>query len=90
MLKSYDSRPCTVLACEIEEQGEISKTKGKAKSYTYSCKHKATGINTLLVFGASEEPKVGDFIIQTSKADIEHCPRDVFEKKYTIARMLIQ
>jgi len=87
MLKEYSSKPCTVLACEILEEGKVEGS--KAKGYTYTCKG-VHGITTLMKFEATVKPEVGDFIIELSKNDVYHCPKDVFEKKYSTTRMLIQ
>jgi hypothetical protein len=91
MLKEYDSRPCTVLACLIEETGVVTKLKEKDKSsFKYKYTHKGRGASTtLLEFNAPEKPEVGDYIIMASKTDVYHCDAKLFAKKYTRKGMSI-
>lgn len=92
MLREYTSVPSTVLACKIEEDGEIEKvSEGKTEKGTYEYRRKGSGAaRTKMVFEASVVPKAGDFIIQQSKDDIYHCPEELFAKKYNVKGMYIR
>lgn len=89
MLREYQSKPVSVLACMIEDTGIV--TKKKAGEYEYT--HKGRGASTtLLVFSASEKqvPEVGDFIIKLSDEDIYLCKAGVFCEKYNVRGMYIR
>lgn len=92
MLREYTSKQVTVLACKIEEGGEViklSKEKGDKGRYEY--KHKGSGASTTrLEFDASKLPAVGDFIIHESKTDVYHIPADLMAKKYNVKGMYIK
>jgi hypothetical protein len=80
MLQPYESVPTSILACPILEKGKLTKVKDSI--WNYHCKGKG-GITTSMDFDAGKKtPEAGDYIIQQSKADIYHCPKEVFEKKY--------
>lgn len=94
MLREYTSKPCTVLACMIEDAGEVTEVKGKESTFQY--KHKGKGaVSTLMVFTAAPDEdgdyliQPGDYIIQVSKTDIYHCPADVFKMKYSVQGSVI-
>ena len=88
MLKEYKTRPCTVYACEIKEDGEVKAGKEKGK-YIYS--HKGRGaVRTILEFTSTTKPKVGDFIIRLTEDDIYLCMQDVFKAKYSIVGGVIK
>jgi hypothetical protein len=79
MLREYDTRPKVVLACLIEETGEIKKVSTGKYKYT----HKGKGaVSTCLEFTVSKKPVPGDYIIYLSKDDCYHCTKEVFESKY--------
>lgn len=87
MLKEYNSKPTTVLACRIEEGGTIAKLK---KTDMYEYKHKGKGATTtLLQFTASKEPAEGDYIMQFRKGEYYHHPEDVFNSMYITKGMTI-
>lgn len=88
MLREYNSKPCTILACMIEDTGTVTKIEDAEGTWEY--KHKGKGASTtLMVFQASKEPVPGDYIIQHSKTDIYHCPADVFASKYAVKGAMI-
>jgi len=90
MLIEYTSKPITVLACKMLEEGTIEKAK-KAGMYVYS--HKGKGaVKTRLEFAVSsnQKPVPGDYIIKLSKDNIYLCKADVFDKKYGVKGMVIR
>lgn len=88
MLKEYISKPCTILACMIEDTGTVTKIKDAEGAWEY--KNKGKGATRILMqFQASKKPVPGDFIIQHSKTDIYHCTADVFAAKYVVKGMVI-
>jgi len=87
MLREYTTRPCTVLACIVEKEGEVTKLKDGKFQY----KHKGKGaITTLLTFTATAPVEPGDAIIMQSEEDIYHCPWTLFQEKYNVQAMQIQ
>lgn len=89
MLREYTSKPCTVLACEMIEEGDV-KDKGKG---VWRYTHKGRGASTtMLDFSVSkdQEPEAGDFIIKLSKTDIYLCKAEVFHAKYGVKGMVIR
>lgn len=82
MLKEYETRSVSILACEILEGGKLSQVKGSKDRYKYEHKGKG-GILTILEFdGNGHEPEAGDFIIQRTKDDVYLCPMEAFHEKY--------
>jgi len=90
VLIEYTSKPVTVLACKIEEEGKVEKCK-KAGVYCYT--HKGKGaVSTKLDFtvATGQKPEAGDYIIYLDAEDIYLCKADVFDKKYGVKGMIIK
>lgn len=89
MLREYNTIQKTILACVIEEDGELKELKKGQWEY----RHKGKGATTtLLIFSVSvgKKPKVGDAIIFLDKNDICHCKKSVFDSKYQRLGMTIK
>jgi len=89
MLREYNSKPSTVLACMIEDTGTVTKVPKEEGTYLYQNKGKGAS-TTRMKFKASKKPVAGDYIIQHNKEDVYHCTADVFASKYSIKGMVIK
>jgi len=90
MLRSYTSRPTTVMACMIEEDGKTEKVKAGIYRYTHKGRGAASTLLEFTVGAKQKAPVAGDFIIRLDKEDIYLCGREVFLKKYEVKGMVIK
>lgn len=82
MYKEYKSIPQVRMACEMKEDGKL--TKVKAGIFKYERKG-AGGMTELVEFGVNAKqgtPKLGDYIVKLNDDDIYHVEKEQFEKTY--------
>lgn len=90
MLKEYTTKPQTVLACKMEESGEIKKVKTGVYRYTHRGRGAATTMLEFTIGAKQPAPVIGDFVIHLAKDDIYGCEALKFRDKYTVQGMKIK
>lgn len=78
--KPYQAKPVTRMAFQLTDKLEWAKV-GEA---TYMVAEKTIDTTRLIRFTASEEPKIGDWVIRISVDDTYHCPDAVFRDRHIV------
>lgn len=89
MLREFNNKPQTRLACRIEDGGTLEKVKKGIWKYTNQLKG-CTKVELEFQVGATQEdPVVGDYIVYLDANDIYLCDKEKWEASWNPKGMVL-